>query len=374
MSAPIRFLAVVLVGWAGVRAVTLGAVPGFTVSYAKDRSSARLPPIVATEFPPLPAVEPTEGEQFAPQQLPASYPAYGDYPGYPGYPPMRAPARYYPAYAYDGYAPAVPAERSAIPKRPKWQLSSASNGLQLSSQTSAADDWQLAGFPALPREQSRPVPVVAAQPLAQPKLDRVQLTTWALYRGVSVPGSLATGGTLGGSQAGMRLTYSFNRWLAASLRTTSPLGGSRGAEVAAGVRMTPFRSIPFAITAERRQAFGHGGGRSDFALFAEAGLYHRPMPLDFSLDAYLQAGIVGVGSRDLFADGALTFTRPVWGRVSAGLGVWGGAQPGVYRLDAGPRISVRLRKNLYAHLDWRQRLAGRASPSSGPALTLAADF
>jgi len=43
-------------------------------------------------------------------------------------------------------------------------------------------------------------------------------------------------------------------------------------------------------------------------------------------------------------------------------------------VDAGPRISVRVRDNIYAHVDWRQRLAGSARPASGPALTLAADF
>lgn len=106
----------------------------------------------------------------------------------------------------------------------------------------------------------------------------------------------------------------------------------------------------------------------------EDGLYRRPMQFDFSLDTYLQAGVVGLNSRDLFADGALALTRPVKGRVSAGIGVWGGYQPGVYRIDAGPRVSVRLRDNIYAHIDWRQRLAGRAAPASGPALTVAADF
>jgi hypothetical protein len=98
------------------------------------------------------------------------------------------------------------------------------------------------------------------------------------------------------------------------------------------------------------------------------------MPLRFTLDAYVQAGIVGISARDPFIDGAFAFTRPVTGRFSAGLGFWGGYQPGLYRIDAGPRISIRLRDNIYAHVDWRQRLAGSASPASGPALTLAADF
>jgi hypothetical protein len=98
------------------------------------------------------------------------------------------------------------------------------------------------------------------------------------------------------------------------------------------------------------------------------------MPMHFLLDGYVQAGVVGLNRRDRFIDGALTVTRPVYRQFSAGLGVWGGAQPGVYRLDAGPRVTMRVRPNLKVHVDWRQRLAGNAAPGSGPAVTLAGDF
>jgi hypothetical protein len=54
--------------------------------------------------------------------------------------------------------------------------------------------------------------------------------------------------------------------------------------------------------------------------------------------------------------------------------VWGGAQPGVYRVDAGPRVTMKVRNNIRVHFDWRQRLAGNAQPGSGPAVTLASDF
>jgi hypothetical protein len=43
-------------------------------------------------------------------------------------------------------------------------------------------------------------------------------------------------------------------------------------------------------------------------------------------------------------------------------------------VDAGPRIGFRIRDNIYAYADWRQKLVGNAQPGSGPALTLAADF
>lgn len=377
MSAPVRFLALLVVSWAGVRAATLGFIPGFTVSYAKPVPAApALAPIAATQFPPLPPVEAGLAEQWPAQPLPATYSALPQ--------PVRVPVGYYAPYPYPAAAAAYPYASAssgfaaAIPPRPQWQLpSSQPGGPEFYTPIRPLDEWSLAGLASssFPERRSSPVPPVLAQGPAKQPLDRIQMSSWALLRGAPAPGALASGGTLGGSQAGARLTYAFNHWVAASLRSTSPLGGSRGAEVAAGVRVTPFQSIPISVTAERRQAISpHGGGRSAFALFAEGGLYRRPMPLNFSLDAYVQAGVVGLKSRDYFADGAFAFTRPVYGRFSAGFGVWGGVQPGLYRLDAGPRISFRVRDNIHAHLDWRQRLVGNAQPASGPALTLAADF
>lgn len=378
MSAPVRFLALLVVAWGGVRAATLGVIPGFTVSYAKT-APAEPPLIAATEFPPIPPVESALSEQWPGQWTDHSaappLPLAAAEPRYRASAPVQVPRSYYAPYAYPYM---LPAAAPAPPPRPQWQLPAYSNGdsPEFYTPIPPIDDWQVAGLASnsLPDRRSGPVPQVLAQAPASQPLDRLQMSSWALLRGAPAPGALASGGTLGGSQAGARLTYAFNRWIAASVRTTSPIGGSVGAEIAGGVRVTPFRSIPLAITAERRQSISPHGGRSAFALFAEAGLYRQPMPLKFNLDAYVQAGIVGVSSRDYFADGALAFTRPVYGRFSAGFGFWGGVQPGLYRVDAGPRISFRVRDNIHIHADWRQRLVGNAHPASGPALTLAADF
>jgi hypothetical protein len=240
-------------------------------------------------------------------------------------------------------------------------------------------DWpssRLTPLPAATVATAAEVVPALPQIVSPPKFDRLQLTAWALLRGREslgeAPRSLASGGTLGGSQAGARLTYRFSPELAASLRTTSAVGTSQS-EVAAGVRFTPLRSIPLSITAERRQAIGDYGGRSAFALFAEGGLYGESL-WGFDVDGYAQAGVVGLRDRSLFADGAFTFTRPVYREISAGLGVWAGIQPGVHRIDAGPRISYRVRPNVRVHVDWRQKLAGSAVPGSGAAITLAGDF
>jgi hypothetical protein len=98
------------------------------------------------------------------------------------------------------------------------------------------------------------------------------------------------------------------------------------------------------------------------------------MPWRFSLDAYFEGGVVGLNRRDRFVDGGLTLTRPVYRQFSAGMGIWGGMQPGLARLDLGPRVTMKVRNNVRVHFDWRQRVAGNAQPGSGPAVTLAGDF
>jgi hypothetical protein len=220
---------------------------------------------------------------------------------------------------------------------------------------------------------------VHAAPPPSPKLDRLQLATWALLRNGLGNAGLAQGGTLGGSQVGARLSYKFTPQIAASLRFSSSAGGVRGAEAAAGVRWQPFRNVPVALNVERREGLGRFGGRSAFAAFAEGGLYQQPVALGFNLDAYAQGGVVGVSRRDWFADGSVAMTRPIWGGLSGGFGLWAGGQSdgfkgSLYRVDAGPRLSYSVRRNVRLHADYRQRLAGDALPRSGPALTIAGDF
>jgi hypothetical protein len=140
------------------------------------------------------------------------------------------------------------------------------------------------------------------------------------------------------------------------------------------VRWQPLRQVPVALTAERRQSFGPDKGASAFALFGEGGVYDRPIAARFNLDAYFQAGLVGIRDRALFVDGSATLTRPLWHNFSAGVGMWGGAQPGLARFDAGPRLSYRIGGKMRVHAYYRQRLVGRAAPGSGPVLTLAANF
>jgi hypothetical protein len=348
----LRFLCVALLGWAGIRSATLGVLPGAAL-FEIGRSEAKAPPpIVPTQLPPIEPLAHATADA-APMAFTEAALPYGPTPASrPAYVP-RPLTKLMPEPRPAFYAP--------IP---------------------ALDDWPLSRIASTAHSPLSSTVVAAAQSIPatwrQQRIDRVQVTAWALLRGqqggIAGPDSLASGGTLGGSQAGARIAYNFTRQIAATLRTTSEVG-RRGGEVAAGIRVQPVASIPVWLTAERRQRLGKdGGGRNDFALFLEGGVYQRPMPWRFALDAYLQGGVVGVRRRDLFVDGAVTLTRPVFKQFSAGFGLWGGAQPGVYRVDAGPRVSMRVRNNLKLHVDWRQRIAGKAAPGSGPALTVAGDF
>jgi hypothetical protein len=366
MRPSLRFLAIALIGWTGLRAATLGIIPGAEI-FQIERSEAKPPPIVPTQFPPIDPVQPAvAASAIAPYGV-----IYGQpYPISLAVRPVALPV-YYAAAA--SAAPTTPARFTTVLPEPRPQFY---------APIPALDEWPLSRIAAtsMPPLRSSVVSPAQSLPAALHKsgIDRLQLTAWALLRsqqmGIAGSQSLASAGSLGASQTGARLTYNFTRQIAASFRSSSTVG-RRGGEVAAGVRVQPVARLPLWVTAERRQQVGrYGGGRRAFALFFEAGVYERPMPWRFALDSYLEAGVVGLRRRDRFIDGSLALTRPVYKQFSAGFGLWGGAQPGLYRVDAGPRVTMRVRNNLRVHVDWRQRLAGNAAPGSGPAITLAGDF
>lgn len=214
------------------------------------------------------------------------------------------------------------------------------------------------------------------------KVNRWRGSAWLLWRdGSANPQDLVTGGRLGGSQAGLRLDYDltpastgraalYGRVSRAFNRPASP-------EAAAGIAWQPSRSIPISIAAERRISLGDGA-RNANAVFAVGGFGPTPVLGKLEAEAYGQAGLVGFNRRDLFADGKLSLLTPISGTpVRTGLSVSGGAQPQVERVDIGPEVQFRLplpRVASRLSIEWRQRVAGEASPSSGLTLTLGADF
>jgi hypothetical protein len=380
MSQSTRFIMVAVAGWVGLRALSLGLIPGGE-AFAFDRpasagqqaSTPALPPVAMTEFAPLDPVAPPADPYAA---AAAAYPPFYARP----YPVPYG----VPVYAGGGSRAAMPVRHASAPALPeRWgpaeidDFSLAPAAARYADNVLPLDQWPIAAIasgrssPAPRAARSTPADIIRALP----GIDRLSMSGWAMMRREPGPAALAANGQLGGSQAGARILWRFHRDAALSIRSSAPVGGvQRSAELAAGLRWQPLARIPVAFTAERRQSFGPDKGVSAFAVFAEGGVYDRPMPMRFNLDAYLQAGVVGLRDRALFIDGSATLTRPVWRQLSAGVGLWGGAQPGLARFDAGPRLSWRIGRSMRVHADYRQRLVGQAAPGSGPVLTLAANF
>lgn len=333
-SPPLRFLAVVLGGWAALRAAALAPL---------------WPPLAAGDAASPPPAPPLAGR-------PAPAPA----PWRPSAPIGRAPGLSAAALR------ANPAAPSAAP-RPVPQRAAAAG-------IPPAEVAARAGPPPPPPRFPAPFPT---PPGAAPP-GRWSLSAWAFVRrGGGEP--LAPAGLLGASQAGARLAYRLNRDrerpLALAARLSAPLGRTSGAEAALGLDWRPSRRLPLRLLAERRQKLGREG-RSAFALALYGGVSDSPAgPL--RLDGWVQAGLVGARSRDPFADGSLRLSLPAGGKVRVGAGAWAAAQPGLARLDLGPQAALRLPlagRSATLAADWRLRVAGDARPGSGPTVTLGTDF
>ncbi|MDQ1157847.1 hypothetical protein QE385_002174 [Sphingomonas sp. SORGH_AS 950] len=204
--------------------------------------------------------------------------------------------------------------------------------------------------------------------------DRWSASAWAILRRGG--DALTPGGQLGGSQAGVRLLRRLDRsgTLSASLRVSSALNGM-SREIAPGLDWRPFPHGPVRVLVEQRIPLDGGDGGP--ALLAVAGIGPRPVAPGLALTLYAQAGAVARARIEPFADGAARVTTPLAAGIDLGLGLWGGAQREVRRLDIGPTLGVGVPlagRWMRLSLDWRQRIAGRAAPNSGPALSLAGDF
>jgi hypothetical protein len=337
-SPPLRFLILLLAGWTGLRAAWLA--PGW---WARPAEAGGAPRPAASA--PAPVVAPRIA---------------GDVPR----PPPRTDAALDQSTRFEARAPSPPrtADRggTAAPEAPPWQ----------------AVAWQLPSRQAGGGPRAVPPGDVSAAESPRPP-SRWSFSAWSFLRRGDAA-TLAPGGLLGGSQIGTRALFRLNRDsarpIAVALRLSSPTRRPGQPEAAAGIDWRPGRTIPVHILAERREGLG-GGGRSAFALTFYGGLSDAPLG-GLRVDAYAQAGLVGLASRDPFGDGAFRLSVPL-GRLRVGAGAWAAAQPGAARLDLGPQASFRLPvagRNVALAVDWRSRVAGGARPGSGPALTLATDF
>ena len=240
--------------------------------------------------------------------------------------------------------------------------------------------------PITGQRRTAPLPLlpIPSPPGVTTRARHLSVALWAQWRTDIGIEPLANAGQLGGSQAGVRIAYPIIEagpaQISLAARLSSPMERLDGAEAALGIAVQPMESVPLSIMVDRRIALTRGG-RDAWSIGIAGGVYRKPVGFGLELDGYAQTGIVGANSRDLFVDGSAAISRPVeiGNRVnlSLGAGVWGGAQPGVARLDIGPEMGLRFSISdigMRLAVGWRQRIAGSAEPGSGPALTLGADF
>jgi hypothetical protein len=327
---PLRFVAIVAIGWASTRTIMLWPV------------GATLPEAIEAAFP-------LRSAEAAPFVAPAVR---------PGRALLPTPVTALPATML------LPREPIA-PRGDPARINLAMLGLVSFAREEAV------GVPpgVLPR---RPLPPVMLPERAQP--ERWSGSAWLVTR----RGAASSGAMLGGDQAGLRIAYHPGSGrIALFARLTAPLAG-RGKELAAGIDWQP-TPAPVRIIAEYRAGLdGTPGGP---ALGVVAGVYGVPLPLDFSLEGYGQAGAIARDRVDSFADGALRVTREVAtvgdARLALGAGAWGAAQREAARVDMGPTAVATVPIGISAvrvAIDWRERVAGDARPGSGPALSVGADF
>jgi hypothetical protein len=229
-----------------------------------------------------------------------------------------------------------------------------------------------------------PAPAVVLPPAAGSS-SRWTADSWLMLRPGPADAFVPGRPSYGRSQAGGVVRYSLapasGHRPQAYLRASSALSGPREREVAAGFSARPLAALPLRLAAEARVSDTAGGTELRPAAYAVTELPPMRLPLEARGEIYAQAGYVGGRYATAFVDGQARVERRLthWGEteLSAGAGVWGGAQKGSARLDIGPTAAVSFRLGETrgrVAADYRFRVAGDAQPASGPALTVSAGF
>jgi hypothetical protein len=212
---------------------------------------------------------------------------------------------------------------------------------------------------------------------------RLSVYGYSFWRDAASPAylALAPSPQYGASQSGVIVTWypigAPSKGPALLIRTSATPNG-REREIALGVRWKPDHSVPLSITLERR--FG-ANAEDRFAAHISGGVDEIKIMGRLSLDAFGQAGAVSGENGGGFFDGQGRVMARIatikHTPISIGAGSWTGGQRGSSRLDVGPTVasSVRLGDARFRlQLDWRFRVAGKALPGNGPALTISGGF
>ncbi len=225
-------------------------------------------------------------------------------------------------------------------------------------------------------------------PVYSGRSTRWHVDGWYAWRAGSGQPRVVAGGprapAYGGTQGGLVVRYD----LAANarrpqlyVRTTHAPAPPSQADVAIGLGLRPVAGIPVHIQAEARATRMLGQTEVRPAVVAISELAPADAPLGFRVEAYAQAGYVGGREATAFVDGQVRVDRALltlgMADLRLGGGAWGGAQKYTERLDVGPGLTLDLREAgvpARLSLDYRMRVAGRAQPNNGPALTFSTGF
>ena len=209
---------------------------------------------------------------------------------------------------------------------------------------------------------------------------------FSYWRWGGTENGLAAGGQYGGGQSGFITTFALQNQddlgqphrLAVLVRAAIAHDRLDEREFALGGRWRPIRKLPVTLTAERR--FRHDR-RDAFALYAAGGTDNTRLPFQFRMDSFAQAGVVSGKDAGAFFDALARADRNVVQlkgiSFHAGAGAWAAGQRDAMRLDIGPslRTDIVIKATRFrVNADWRFRIAGNASPTNGPALTLSTGF
>jgi hypothetical protein len=350
---PLRFLALTLGGWVLVRiAVLLSEIePRQPLPIRPTLTKILVPPAAATVFPAAATVFPAAAVFPGPRQIAFVIPPLSD--------TVVTPAP--PAIVFR----AKPRTDVALPPRV--------SGLP---ETWSLDHIAAQSFGQQPPGRTDAPPFLLA-PFVVRGASRLNGSAWLLVRGG--PAGTVSGGQLGASQAGLRITYAIDaaRRFALSARVAAPLEG-RGREAAVGIEWQPTR-MPIRLIVEHR--FVLDGGRNGPTIGVLGGYGPADIVPGVRLETYGQAGAIARDGLQTFVDASARLTHPLGtvatARLDIGIGTWASAQRAAERFDIGPSVVATLpiaHKSLRLTLDWRERIAGGARPGSGPALSIGSDF
>ncbi len=224
--------------------------------------------------------------------------------------------------------------------------------------------------------------------LPGPRRRRWSADGWLLLRPSGGSLALATlPAAYGSSQFGAVIRYDLRPESSVRtqlyLRATGAIGAAfRDRQAALGAAIRPSPKIPVVGLIEGRLQQDSDTVRVRPAVALVSELAPFRLPLGAVGEVYGQVGYVGGRDATGFFDAQATAESTVLSlgqgtELAIGAGLWTGGQRGAARLDAGPRVVLHTQVGplpVRAALDWRERIAGNASPGSGPVLTLAAGF